>query len=206
LANFDIVVKRSRPFYDVGGCDHRRWVPEGGGFVKMYEDEATCLHCGYSLRGLRAARCPECGREFDPLDPSTFRQPGTASGLDIPALLAYACNGYLALVGACAGTCGAVADVSPGEQRANIVTGLALVASAVLNMILVRHRKHSSSWLLRLGIACTSGILVLTVGFSGYERWRIWHRFTPGVETVLPLLGVGLTLLAVFRRGRPREI
>ncbi|MCB9854113.1 MAG: hypothetical protein H6818_00390 [Phycisphaerales bacterium] len=24
-----------------------------------------CLHCGYDLRGLQDARCPECGRSFD---------------------------------------------------------------------------------------------------------------------------------------------
>jgi hypothetical protein len=24
-----------------------------------------CMHCGYELRGLPEARCPECGREFD---------------------------------------------------------------------------------------------------------------------------------------------
>ena len=31
-----------------------------------------CLDCGYALHGLPTPRCPECGREFDPLDPSTM--------------------------------------------------------------------------------------------------------------------------------------
>jgi hypothetical protein len=31
-----------------------------------------CLTCNYSLRGLPTARCPECGREFDPMDPATM--------------------------------------------------------------------------------------------------------------------------------------
>ena len=31
-----------------------------------------CLDCNYSLRGLYARRCPECGRHFDPGDPSTM--------------------------------------------------------------------------------------------------------------------------------------
>jgi hypothetical protein len=31
-----------------------------------------CLGCGYSLKGLTDPRCPECGREFDSLDPRTF--------------------------------------------------------------------------------------------------------------------------------------
>jgi hypothetical protein len=37
-------------------------------------DSATCLGCGYSLRGLPEAVCPECGRGFDPEDPTTFRR------------------------------------------------------------------------------------------------------------------------------------
>jgi len=31
-----------------------------------------CLDCGYPLRGLAAHRCPEYGREFDPLRYSTM--------------------------------------------------------------------------------------------------------------------------------------
>jgi hypothetical protein len=31
-----------------------------------------CLTCGYILDGLPEARCPECGRGFDPADPETF--------------------------------------------------------------------------------------------------------------------------------------
>src|SRR4051812_24704590 len=31
-----------------------------------------CLPCGYALHGLPTPRCPECGREFDPLDPKTM--------------------------------------------------------------------------------------------------------------------------------------
>lgn len=32
-----------------------------------------CLTCGYTLDGLSGKRCPECGREFDAIDPRTFR-------------------------------------------------------------------------------------------------------------------------------------
>lgn len=31
-----------------------------------------CARCFYSLRGLAEARCPECGKSFDPADPRTF--------------------------------------------------------------------------------------------------------------------------------------
>lgn len=39
---------------------------------------AVCLNCRYSLRGLVDARCPECGRPFDPSNSATF---GDASEL-----------------------------------------------------------------------------------------------------------------------------
>jgi hypothetical protein len=31
-----------------------------------------CLTCNYPLFGLPTPRCPECGREFDPMDPATM--------------------------------------------------------------------------------------------------------------------------------------
>lgn len=36
-------------------------------------DTAVCLHCGYSLRGLPENVCPECGKAFDPAEPTTWR-------------------------------------------------------------------------------------------------------------------------------------
>ncbi len=36
-------------------------------------DDAFCSGCGYRLRGLPTAICPECGKAFDPTDASTFR-------------------------------------------------------------------------------------------------------------------------------------
>ena len=32
-----------------------------------------CLSCHYNLKNLPEHRCPECGRGFDPDDPSTFK-------------------------------------------------------------------------------------------------------------------------------------
>ncbi len=46
----------------------RRWLRELAGIPDM----AVCLGCGYRLRGLSEAVCPECGREFDPADSGTF--------------------------------------------------------------------------------------------------------------------------------------
>ena len=42
----------------------------------FFQERATCLGCGYALRGLVEARCPECAREFDPNDPMTMNVPG----------------------------------------------------------------------------------------------------------------------------------
>jgi hypothetical protein len=36
------------------------------------EPIGLCLECGYALRGLPMPRCPECGREFDPMDSATM--------------------------------------------------------------------------------------------------------------------------------------
>ena len=37
--------------------------------------EASCLKCGYRLRGLASRNCPECGTGFDPANPWTIRLP-----------------------------------------------------------------------------------------------------------------------------------
>ena len=34
--------------------------------------DAKCIGCGYALRGLIEARCPECGRKFNRDDAATF--------------------------------------------------------------------------------------------------------------------------------------
>jgi rRNA maturation protein Nop10 len=38
----------------------------------MYDLFVRCLSCHYDLRKLAQHRCSECGREFDPSNPSTF--------------------------------------------------------------------------------------------------------------------------------------
>lgn len=49
---------------------------------------AGCRECGYSLRGLPDAVCPECGRRFDADDPTTYRNPIAAPRVRLtPGLL-----------------------------------------------------------------------------------------------------------------------
>ncbi len=38
-------------------------------------DNARCLQCDYLLRGLNENKCPECGANFDPANPTTYREP-----------------------------------------------------------------------------------------------------------------------------------
>ena len=38
----------------------------------MRHGDIYCSKCDYDLSHLKELRCPECGREFDPDDPSTF--------------------------------------------------------------------------------------------------------------------------------------
>lgn len=41
--------------------------------IQWLPQDARCLGCGYPLHSLPGNVCPECGRAFDPRDPSTFR-------------------------------------------------------------------------------------------------------------------------------------
>jgi hypothetical protein len=43
--------------------------------------DATCLSCGYALRGLASTRCPECGRDFDWDNPWTMHLPRRPAAL-----------------------------------------------------------------------------------------------------------------------------
>src|SRR5678816_1543008 len=42
-----------------------------------------CLDCNYPLHGLPTPRCPECGREFDPSDPSTMNMGRPLTALNL---------------------------------------------------------------------------------------------------------------------------
>ncbi len=64
-------------------------------------DTAQCLHCGYALRGLPEAVCPECGQAFDPERPETYYDPtrrGAPKPLRPPSLIGVATLCALALV------------------------------------------------------------------------------------------------------------
>lgn len=44
----------------------RRWIPGPDRAARyLATRDIPCPHCGYIMRGLESARCPECGREVD---------------------------------------------------------------------------------------------------------------------------------------------
>ena len=57
-----------------------------------------CLKCSYVLDGLPEQRCPECGREFDRNDASTFRKHPKPVKKTYAIILTYLLSGILALV------------------------------------------------------------------------------------------------------------
>jgi hypothetical protein len=44
----------------------------GDGIIMTSLAAKYCMHCGYNLNNLSGSRCPECGRDFDPNDDSTY--------------------------------------------------------------------------------------------------------------------------------------
>lgn len=77
-----------RPTPPGGGIRHAaRAAPRTGSstLVCMH-----CLACRYALTGLSVPRCPECGRAFDPRDPSTYAVDETQRRPRWPAVLAIA--------------------------------------------------------------------------------------------------------------------
>ncbi|UCG34501.1 MAG: hypothetical protein JSU68_07630 [Phycisphaerales bacterium] len=85
-------------------------------------DTARCLGCGYLLRGLTGTFCPECGRRFDPADPTTYgprrrwRLAGPPSRWECLAIGALTISGLVGASGparwesqmSCSGACAAV--------------------------------------------------------------------------------------------------
>lgn len=58
------------------------------------QNKCYCLKCGYDLQGQKEHRCPECGNEFDPADPTTFADSRPPRIRLRPILLAL-CNRYV---------------------------------------------------------------------------------------------------------------
>jgi len=130
---------------------------------------ARCLGCGYSLRGLTEPRCPECGRPFDPADPTTFwrdRVPGRVGRFFLKApgwpLDGVAVLGGLTML---------VSDSAPGGY-------FALFTLAVRLWLVI-----GAAWLVRLGVNSALTRYYRQAFREQLARWRRWC-LAPAVAAV----------------------
>src|SRR4051812_43822981 len=73
--NDDVRRRTCRAMFRITGMtaiDVTTAVPDSSDGSVDNQPIGLCLDCGYALRGLPTPRCPECGREFDPLDRATM--------------------------------------------------------------------------------------------------------------------------------------
>ena len=72
-----------------------------GKVERMAESEYKhCLRCGYILDHLPEPRCPECGLEFDPDQPATYRYPQPRQSAR-PYFIVACTGGLMLLIGYC---------------------------------------------------------------------------------------------------------
>lgn len=138
-------------------------------------ENASCLGCGYALRELTTNTCPECGRGFDPGDPSTMKLPRGAqqvlwferTPIGWPLALAAAAPAILFLW----------EDSSPGAEI-GLVLMLLLCSMAVLLwwMIRVLAQAFASRWQWRRWLAVPAIFLIaaLLSSFDLPLRARFW--------------------------------
>jgi hypothetical protein len=125
-----------------------------------------CKGCGYWLRGLRDCRCPECGRAFDPKDPSTFDQDGEKSRRS-GALACFSLMGtffYLVMRSGLAGTY--QYGMLLGVHVSLIVLS---VGSGLLGVAAVR-RANGCGWLGWVALALAAGACCL----EAFELAAAW--------------------------------
>jgi hypothetical protein len=128
-----------------------------------------CRSCQYELVGLNKGRCPECGRPFDPADPTTFQ----ARRRGLHALLGIG----LSLVIGIAVVLASWAAMLPGygySRHAAFLTvfGIGLFSGLVATGLAAWNR----SWLGRIPLLLV-GVLCVWLGlFLGSEKYfRVWQ-------------------------------
>jgi uncharacterized protein YneF (UPF0154 family) len=155
----------------------------------------ACWECGYSLRGLETPRCPECGRAFNPNDPTTMNM-GIAVGpvkrwlMRPPGWPLYLLTGVAAVVSVWAAAAptpaGAFVDVlgSPDDwsglaQDVGSPYGRFLWAALLWTILL-------GAWIVR---RVARGITVLRLSKQKAPAFAYWRRW------LCPLLIFLLTVL-----------
>jgi hypothetical protein len=111
-----------------------------------YNNFVRCLSCKYDLRNLTSGakhRCPECGRAFDPKDPTTF---DTGRYRAPPTIVIVAMGLCLCVVFVM--TCKIGLEIDKPEVF--IASAVGLVASvAIVAIFSLFHIAHFAAWKLR---------------------------------------------------------
>jgi hypothetical protein len=95
-----------------------------------------CLDCKYDLRKLSDHRCPECGREFDPNDPTTFEIPVKKGKVIIRLCSVGAISLVISIV--CAGPLKVTSTFS-GQPQSDVIRAFAIntIVNWAINFMLV---------------------------------------------------------------------
>jgi len=150
-----------------------------------------CLGCGYILENLPEPRCPECGRSFDPGDPTTFRGAPAQATRGTTAVW-FVVGSWLIVVGHTA------AIVIAGQ--AGITAAHPLVMASVPTAII-------AAWLCNAGIALRSGLEIHRCKKAGRACGDWPLAFVLAGAGVIGLSGcVGLVGWLVWGVGDPFDI
>lgn len=128
-----------------------------------------CRSCQYDLAGLGAGRCPECGRLFDPADPTSFdrrrRGPQAIIGIGLALLI-----GATVILGFWAAL---MPDYGHSHHAGFVtVSGIGLVAGVTAAVLAARNR----SWLGRVPLLLVAIFCVWLGLFLGSEKYfRVWQ-------------------------------
>jgi len=169
-----------------------------------------CLSCRYSLVGLERGECPECGREFDPGDRSTFGPRTFAERFDhlvLPPALAW----VMVLL---AVTLLVLFSSPDGRLRDSIdlvpvvfVWFWSLVMCAAVAVVAIRficdHKpRQPSNWRSLILFAIT-GVLYVVCWRTGAIFWLRWHYAKPAFVAAR-LLEDGLGSFGTPKLSEPR--
>lgn len=112
------------------------------------EPPRFCIDCRYDLRGLQKHRCPECGRDFDPADGTTFLRDPDERRSDVWPHRVVALTLVLIPAEFC---CAALAYHTVGEvYSAGMMIGLVFVANAFVMLTCLLKRPRITAVLLLL--------------------------------------------------------
>jgi hypothetical protein len=151
-----------------------------------------CQGCNYVLRGLKDNRCPECGRPFDPADPSTFnsgRAPGAVRRwlMQPPGWLFNTAGAAVATIIVLSARAGQayvpmyIVSVFAGTAIV-FAWGLRLLASVLLARRSPQPPRRRKAWARWAVVPLIATLTVAFLSAAAGGRSGFFWRFRPGVE------------------------